>query len=109
MGRCRLRRGDVVLIAAGKPRPAVIVQDDRFETPSDVLICPFTSTLIDAPIYRLQVNPTPENGLQVASQAMIDKIGPAARTMIGRVIGRLTDDEMARLTQAVATIIGLAD
>ena len=99
----------MILIAAGKPRPAVIIQDDRFETPLDVLICPFTSTLIDAPIYRLQVNPTPENGLEVASQVMVDKIGPAPRIKIGSVIGRLADDEMARLSQAVATIIGLAD
>ena len=109
MGRRRLKRGDVVLIAAGKPRPAVIMQCDQFETPVDVLICPFTSTLVNAPLYRVQIDPTAVNGLAVASQAMIDKVGPAPRTRIGRVIGRLTDDEMARLTEAVAAILGLAD
>ena len=103
-----MKRGDVILIAAGKPRPAVIVQDDRFETPVDVLICPLTSTLVDAPLYRLQLSPTTENGLEVASQVMIDKIGPAPRNKIGRVIGKLADDEMARLTQAVAAMLGLA-
>lgn len=103
-----MKRGDVVLIAAGKPRPAVIVQDDRFETPFDVLICPLTSTLVDAPLYRLHLSPTTENGLEVASQVMIDKLGPAPRNKIGRVIGKLADDEMARLTQAVAAMLGLA-
>ena len=103
-----MKRGDIILIAAGKPRPAVIVQDDRFETPVDVLICPLTSNLIDAPLYRLHVTPTAENGLYVESHVMIDKIGPAPRDKIGRVIGKLTEDEMARLTQAVAAILGLA-
>ena len=84
------------------------MQDDRFETPVDVLICPLTSTVVDAPLYRLRVTPTAENGLNVDSQVMIDKIGPAPRDKIGRVIGKLTDDEMARLTQAVAAILGLA-
>lgn len=86
----------------------MIVQDDRFETPVDVLICPLTSTLVDAPLYRLHLSPTAENGLNVASQVMIDKIGPAPRDKIGRVIGNLTEEEMARLTQAVAAMLGLA-
>lgn len=91
----------------GKPRPAVIVQDDQFETPVDVILCPFTSTMLDAPIYRLHVPATPENGLQVASQLMVDKIGPARRDKIDRLIGRLGDDDLTRLTDAMAIMLGV--
>lgn len=102
-----MTRGDVVLIAMGKPRPAVIVQDDQFATPVDVLLCPFTSTILNAPIYRLHVSATLENGLEVDSQLMVDKIGPARRDRIDRVIGRLGDDDLARLTEAMAIMLGV--
>lgn len=102
-----MKRGDVVLIAAGKPRPAVIVQDDGFVTPVDVLLCPFTSTLLDAPIYRLHVAASAENGLTVDSQLMVDKIGPARRERIGKTIGRLSETEMGQLTSAMAAILGV--
>ena len=75
-----MKRGDVVIIADGKPRPAVIVQDDRFATPVDVLLCPLTTTLIDAPLYRIPVAVTPSNGLKVSSQLMVDKVSSVSRT-----------------------------
>ena len=102
-----MKRGDVVRLALGKPRPAVIVQDDRFETPADVIVCPFTSTILDAPIYRLHVPATPENGLQVDSQLMVDKIGPARRERIEGVIGQLGMEDMTRLTEAMAILLGV--
>lgn len=101
-----MKRGDIVRVAIGKPRPAVIIQDDQFETPVDVLICPLTSTFIDAPIYRLPVVATPQNGLNTDSQLMVDKIGPARRSQIDRVIGQLGPDDLARLTESMAVILG---
>jgi mRNA interferase MazF len=47
----------------GKPRPAVIIQDDHFDTDS-VIVCPFTSDPTDAPLFRLPVEPNPSNGRQ---------------------------------------------
>ena len=102
-----MKRGDVVLVDMGKPRPAVIVQDDQLATPVDVILCPFTTTILDAPFYRLHVAATAENGLQVASQLMVDKIGPARRDRIDRVIGHLSTDDMMRLTEAMASILGM--
>ena len=95
------------MIAAGKPRPAVVVQDDRFATPIDVLLCPFTSTLLDAPLYRLHVAASVENGLEVDSQLMVDKIGPARRDKIGKKVGRLNKAEMVQLANAMAAILGV--
>ena len=102
-----MKRGDVVRIAVGKPRPAVIVQDDRLKTPVDVIVCPLTSVILDAPIYRLHVPATPENGLQIDSQLMVDKIGPARRDRIDSVIGQLGIEEMTRLTEAMAILLGV--
>lgn len=102
-----MKRGDVVTVAEGKPRPAVIVQDDQFATPVDVLLCPFTTTLLDAPLYRLTISASQQNGLKADSQLMVDKIGPGRRDRIDEVIGHLTDDDMARLTEAMAVILGV--
>ena len=48
-----MRRGDIVTVSGGvyarKPRPALVVQDDRFHATESVTICPFTSTEVDAP------------------------------------------------------------
>jgi len=72
-----------------------------------VLLCPFTTTLLDAPIYRLPINASQQNGLKADSQLMVDKIGLGRRDRVDAVIGQLTDDEMARLTEAMAVMFGV--
>jgi mRNA interferase MazF len=109
-----MRRGDVVTVAAtgdhGKPRPAVIVQTDAFpQSHPSVVICQLTSELADAPGFRVDIDPTPENGLRLRSQVMADKPVTVRRQRIGRTIGRLDGRDMARLTAALAFVLGLAD
>jgi mRNA interferase MazF len=75
-----LRRGVVVTVASagvysGKPRPAVVVQADRWlQTHPSVTLCPLTSTLRQAPLVRIAVEPSPRNGLHKPSQLMVDKL-----------------------------------
>jgi mRNA interferase MazF len=74
-----LKRGDVVVGVAsrdcGKPRPAVVVQGDFFnETHASITLCPITSHLIDAPLFRISVEPGAGSGLKTQSQVMVDKI-----------------------------------
>jgi len=109
-----MRRGDLVTVAAagdyGKPRPAVIVQTDAF--PNDhasVVVCQLTSDVVDAPAFRVTVDPSGENGLRVRSQVMADKPVTVRRERIGRRIGRLDSNEMTRLNAALAFVLGLAD
>ncbi len=109
-----MQRGDVVTVAAagdyGKPRPAVIVQSDAFpETHASVVVCQLTSELADAPDFRVTIEPTPENGLRLKSQAMADKPVAVRRERIGQKIGRLGNQDMARLGIALAFVLGLAD
>jgi len=89
-----LKRGTVATVAAGsgfgsKPRPCVILQDDRFDQTGTVLVALFTTSLIAAPLYRIGIAPTAENGLLEPSELMIDKLVAAWRRAFGREIGRL--------------------
>lgn len=101
-----VKRGDVVLIVAqgdfGKPRPAVVVQSDLFnDTHATVSVCPLTSTVVDAPMFRVSIEPAAENGLKKHSQAMVDKVQPLRRERIKERIGMLTNAEMQAIGAAL--------
>jgi mRNA interferase MazF len=93
---------------AGKPRPAVILQDDAFEGTASVTLCPFTPHLVDAPLIRLLVEPTKQNGLTAASHLMADKLTTVARSKLHKRVGKLADEDMIRLNRAVLVFLGLA-
>ncbi len=111
--RLELTRGDVVVSAApgdfGKPRPALVVQSDLFNpTHASIVICPITSHLVDAPLFRLTIWPSRENGLKAESQIMVDKITAINRERIGKRIGRLGDAELAEIDHALLLWLGIA-
>lgn len=109
----RLSRGDVVVVTLsgdyGKPRPALVVQSDLFakDHPS-VSVVPVTTTLVDAPLFRLTVEASSTNGLRTLSQLMIDKVTVVRRDRIGRTVGNLDDALMLRVNRALALWLGLA-
>lgn len=107
-----VRRGDLVTVAApgdyGKPRPALVVQSDLFEELPSVTLCLVTSALRDAPIFRITVDPSPDNGLQRVSQVQVDKVMAVARERIGRVIGRLDEATMLKVSRSLAVFVGVA-
>jgi mRNA interferase MazF len=109
-----VRRGEVWTAAAGagyagKPRPVVIVQDDRFDATDSVTICAFTTDPTQAPLFRLGVEPSEQNGLNEPSSLMIDILTTVRRMKLGERIGRLADEDMVRLDRAVVVFLGLAD
>jgi len=109
-----MKRGDVIVVAAsgdyGKPRPAVIVQTDAFPAEhASVVVCQMTSELVDAPDFRVTIEPRPGNGLRAKSQVMADKPVTIRRERIGQRIGRLDATDIARLNVALAFVMGLAD
>lgn len=110
--RLELSRGDLVVSAApgdfGKPRPALVVQADLFNpTHASIVICPITSHLVDAPLFRLTIWPSRENGLKAESQIMVDKITAIHRERIGKRIGRLGDAELAEVDRALLLWLGI--
>ena len=109
-----MRRGDIWTVAgargyAGKPRPAVIVQDDSFDGTDSITICAFTTDQTDAPLFRLPIEPNQRNGLRAACRLMVDKITIVPKSRIGARVGRLDDEDILRLNQAVLVFLGLAD
>ena len=107
-----MKRGEFVTLALqgdfGKPRPALVVQADRFDDTAAVTILPVTTTLTDAPLLRLAVEPSEANGLRVRSQIMIDKISTAQRDKIGLAFGYLDDEAMVSVTRSLAVFLGIA-
>jgi mRNA interferase MazF len=105
-------RGDLVTVALqgaqGKPRPALVVQSDHFAELASVTVLPITSTLIDAPLLRVPVEPTERNGLAKRSQVMVDKPQTPPRSRLGPVIGRLDDATMVAVNRVLAVFLGLA-
>lgn len=108
-----MKRGEVWTVAggadyAGKPRPVVILQDDSFDATDSISICAFTTDPTDAPLFRLAVAPNDRNGLRALSRLMVDKITTVPKSKLGARIGRLDDEDMVRLNQAVLVFLGLA-
>lgn len=108
-----MKRGDIWTAAggqayAGKPRPVVILQDDRFDATSSVTVCPLTSDPTSARLFRVRIEPSADNGLRKRSQAITDKIVTIPRTRIRDHIGRLTESEIVALNRAVFVFLGLA-
>lgn len=106
-----MKRGDIVTVALsgdfGKPRPALVIQSDQFDVTESVSLLLVTSTLIDAPLLRLTVEPNVENGLQKTSQIMIDKAMTVRRDRIGRVIGHLDSDVLIAVNRSLALFLGI--
>ena len=93
---------------AGKPRPAAIVQEDSFDATNSITVCIFTTDPAEAPLFRLPVEPKERNGLHSPSRLMVDKITTVSKARIGERIGRLDDEDVVRLNQAVVVFLGLA-
>jgi mRNA interferase MazF len=108
-----MRRGEIWTVSsgkdyAGKPRPIVIVQDDSFDATDSITICAFTTDPTDAPLFRLIVEPNERNGLLSTCRLMVDKITTVPKTKIGTRVGRLDDEDMVRLNQAMMVFLGMA-
>jgi mRNA interferase MazF len=108
-----MKRGDIWTVAggkdyAGKPRPVVIVQDDSFDGTDSITVCTFTTDETEAPLFRLPVKPNDRNGLRASCQLMVDKITTVSKAKLGARIGRLDDEDIVRLNQAVLVFLGLA-
>lgn len=105
-------RGDFVTIAMqgdiGKPRPALVIQADQFDEHATITVLPVTSKLVAAPLFRIAVQPTTENGLLKASQVMVDKVLTVKRDKIGQAFGRIDADTMVEVERSLAVFIGIA-
>jgi mRNA interferase MazF len=107
-----MNRGDLVTIVMqgdfGKPRPALIIQADQFNEHTSATVLPITSTLVSAPLLRVTVWPSTENGLQKPSQVMVDKAMTVQRDKVGSVFGRLDANALVEIERCLAVFLGIA-
>lgn len=108
-----MRRGEIWTFAGGgaytgKPRPAVIVQDDTFDAMSSVTICVSTTDPTEAPLFRVPIEPTEKNGLRVASSLIVDKITTVQKQRISSHVGCLDDEDLIRMNRAILVFLGFA-
>ena len=107
-----MRRGDIVRVSLpgnyGKPRPALVIQSDFFNTHSSITVLPITSELRDAPLFRITVEPEKENGLNKESQIMVDKAHTVPYEKLSEPFGKLSDEKMIAVNKSLALFLGFA-
>jgi mRNA interferase MazF len=108
-----MKRGEIWTVEggngyAGKPRPAVIVQDDAFDATASITICALTTDPANAPLFRLAIEPSESNGLRSPCRLMVDKLPTVPKSRLGKRIGQLDDEDVVRLNRATLVFLGLA-
>jgi mRNA interferase MazF len=108
-----MKRGEIWTAAggpdyAGKPRPVVILQDDRFEFTASVTVCPLTTNPADVPLARPAALPSHRNGLRAPCRLMVDKITTLSRTKLRVRIGQLDVTDLLQLDRSTLVFLGLA-
>lgn len=108
-----MKRGELWTVAGGvyatKPRPALIIQDDRYDSTASITVLPLTTTPVDAPLLRLLVQPSATTGVRETSYVMIDKLTTVRRSNIQGRIGRLPAAQLLEVERALLPLLGLAD
>lgn len=91
----------------GKPRPALVIQSDQLDAHATVTVLLVSSTLINAPLFRVTVQPTEKNGLQKTSQVMVDKAMTVRRDKLGETIGVASDELLYEIGRCLAVFLGI--
>ena len=108
-----MKRGELVTIAMqgdfGKPRPALVIQADKFGEHATVTVLPVSTTLVDAPLFRVTVRPSESNHLRTTSRIMVDKIMTVRRDKLGAAFGSVGDETMLEVARSLAVFLGIAN
>lgn len=92
----------------GRPRPVLIIQDDRYDATDSVTICPLTSTELSAPLFLVAMPTGDHTDLATASFVMVDKITTVSRSKVGSQVGRASDEQLVAVDRAIVVFLGLA-
>ena len=108
-----MKRGEFVTVALqgdfGKPRPALVVQSDKFnDTHATVTVLLVSSELVDAPLFRIMLQPDVQNNLDRPSQILVDKAMTIKRSRLGAAFGSASDEVMLAVNRALAVLLGIA-
>jgi mRNA interferase MazF len=90
----------------GKPRPALVIQNDLLNELDSLVLCPVSSDLREAD-FRVTAEPSAVNGLRQTSQVMVDKLSTLPRSKVGETFGRLEVEKMRAVDRAMMLVIGV--
>lgn len=108
-----MRRGELWTAAggkhyAGKPRPVLVVQHDRFDATSSITVCPLTTDPTEIPLLRIPLTPSDTNGLAAPSSVMLDKVTTMPQSKLAECIGKVSDAEILALSRGLVVFLGIA-
>jgi mRNA interferase MazF len=108
-----VRRGELWTAAGGrhyasKPRPVLVVQDDRFDATDSIAVCPVTSDPTEIPLLRIPLETEQTTGLSRPSNVMVDKVTTMPRAKLAEHIGAVADTTMLALSRALIVFLGIA-
>ena len=85
-----------------------MIQSDLFAGTATVTVLLLTSTRLEAPLIRIDVAPSPGNGLRRPSQVMIDKAMTVRTERLGAPFGPLDDAALVAVSRALSLFLGIA-
>lgn len=108
-----MRRGTILIGQApgdftSKARPYVVVQANTTLAASPTLtVCPLTTALIGIGRVRIAIAPTPENGLDEASEIEVDRVTTMRRTRFDPVVGTASPEIMNKVDASLRLWLAL--
>lgn len=108
-----MRKGDVVIVPGGpdygKVRPAIVVQADAVTRVwNSVFVCPQSSHPTEVETFaRISLDASPDNGLRVPSQIMVDKITTYPLDRVRGPIGPIDEKSVEALNVSLVVLLGL--
>ena len=106
-----MKRGEIWTLQdkhyASQARPVVVIQSDKHDSFDSVILCLFTSYESGDISTRVSIEPSSENGLQKVSYVRTDKIVTVDKSMLGKRVGVLSDDDMLAVSEQLRAILGL--
>lgn len=108
-----MKRGELWTVSGGsaytgKPRPALVIQDDLFDDLDSIVVCPLTSNPAEFTIARPVLRPNDGNGLIQPSRVMIDKIAALPKPRFGKLIGQVDQKDLERINRSLIVFLGIA-
>ncbi len=85
----------------GKPRPVLIVQNDRARHHSTVTVCLVSTVTTPDAFFRVRIDPTPENGLDRVSNVQADRLFSLLDDSIDHRLGILSQSDQRRVDAAL--------
>ena len=105
-------RGELWTVAGGvdasEPRPALIVQDDRFRETDSVTVLPLTTVGVDAPLLRIPIRADSTTGIRQDSFVMVDKLTTVRRSNVQERVGRVPAALLVDVERSLLVFLGLA-